>query len=314
MNKLLFEEWFLTLRNQENDFYGFDYFINWNKVYKQLDIKELVICLNMLDSLKEAHNSNINEMFIKILHMCKEVKKYLPLLLAANTINNTKWNLIDKSTGIIYHYDFNNLDELDENSLCILMQKVGLFDLYLNHLSDSTLDYVTGALAGLSSNGRKNRSGKDMEEYIKKYLENNLKINQDFYYQIKGSSFKELFNIEIKQFDNRTFDFVLYNKNSNQIFIIEVNYYHTSGSKLSKVCADYITLNDEINQLNNNCYFIWITDGPGWEQDQLRLKEAYQKINYLLNIQDIDNGKLMQIYNKSVKLNNNKIKLKDSNN
>ena len=117
-----------------------------------------------------------------------------------------------------------------------------------------------------------------------------------------------------------TFDFVLYNKNSNQIFIIEVNYYHTSGSKLSKVCADYITLNDEINQLNNNCYFIWITDGPGWEQDQHRLKEAYQKINYLLNIQDIDNGKLMQIYNKSVKLNNNKIqvinkiKFKDSNN
>ncbi|MBQ5492475.1 MAG: hypothetical protein IIT78_01170, partial [Mycoplasmataceae bacterium] len=59
---------------------------------------------------------------------------------------------------------------------------------------------------------------------------------------------------------------------------------------------------------------------PGWEQDQHRLKEAYQKINYLLNIQDIDNGKLMQIYNKSVKLNNNKIqvinkiKFKDSNN
>lgn len=297
MNKIDFKQWFNTLRTKQDDVYSFKYFVNFNDVYKEMDQDELKVCLNMLDSLCDASANNIKHMFKKILQMYKGIKKYLPLLIAVKLgSDDAKLNLMDPKTTQIYKYDFNDLDHLDEDKLCLFMQETGVFDLYLNHLTSSTWDYVTGALVGLSSNGRKNRSGQEMEQYIYHYLANKLTIDQTFYYQLTKEKFLQLFHIKIPYFNERRSDFVLYNKNTNQVFIIEVNYYHSQGSKLSKVCADYIKLNESVEQLNANCHFIWITDGPGWQSEKIALQEAYDKIAYLLNLNDINDGKLLEIY------------------
>lgn len=285
------------MRTKQDDVYSFDYFVNFKEVYKDMNNPELKICLKLLDSLHDANENNIKEMFKRILHMCKQVVKYLPLLIAVKLINDeTSFNLMDPKTNKIYKYDFNDLAHIDEDKLCIFMQETGIFDLYLHHLSSSTWDYVTGALVGLSTNGRKNRSGQEMERYIYQYLASNLKVTHDFYYQLTKDQFLKLFKISIPYFNERRPDFVLYNKNTNEVFIVEVNYYHSQGSKLSKVCGDYIKLNESIDQLNSNCHFVWITDGPGWQSETLALEQAYNKIAYLLNLNDINDGKLLEIY------------------
>ena len=297
MNKLNFKKWFSTLRTKQDDVYSFKYFVNFPEVYKQMDQDELKICLNMLDSLCDVAPNSIEQMFRKILRTYRGVKKYLPLLIAVKlSTNDATLNLMDPKTSEIYQYDFNDLAHLDEDKLCFFMQEAGIFDLYLHHLTSSTWDYVTGALVGLSSNGRKNRSGQEMEQYVYHYLANKLTINQDFYYQLTKEEFAKLFHFSIPYFNERRPDFVLYNKNTNEVFIVEVNYYHSQGSKLSKVCGDYIKLNESIDQLNSNCHFVWITDGPGWQSETLALEQAYNKITYLLNLNDFNDGKLLEIY------------------
>ena len=139
MRKIDFKTWFSTFRTKQDDVYTFNYFVNFEEVYKEMNNPELRICLKILDSLKDAHEDNIEEVFRKILHMCKEVKKYLPLLVAVKLTNDdASFNLMDSKTSKIYHYNFNDLEHLDEDKLCIFMQETGIFDLYLNHLSSST--------------------------------------------------------------------------------------------------------------------------------------------------------------------------------
>ena len=300
MTKPDFKSWFSTMINQEDDYYPFNYFVDFRKVYEELEGNiSLQVSFSVLDNLRGKTKENIEQVFFSLLDERKEIKRCLPLLIASK-FKNDRVNLMNEVNSQIIHYDFNDLDSIDKKKLSLFMKDTGLYDLYSYHLKSSTYDYVLGALVGLSTNGRKNRSGKEMEDRIITQLKVlDLKENVDYYYQLSKDKFKQKFNFEIPTTNERRPDFILYNHQTNQIYIVEVNYYHANGSKLSKVCSEYIELNNQITALRNNCHFIWITDGPGWEKEEKSLKEAYYNIKYLLNLNDLKDGKLAKIFHQN---------------
>ncbi|MFW6311846.1 MAG: DpnII family type II restriction endonuclease, partial [Nanoarchaeota archaeon] len=80
-----------------------------------------------------------------------------------------------------------------------------------------------------------------LENYKNHYLKKYCDSNQDCFYisQANKKNIKDIFNVEIKvDKSNRIFDFVLYNNKKNKIFIIEVNFYSSQGSKLKATAGE----------------------------------------------------------------------------
>lgn len=68
-------------------------------------------------------------------------------------------------------------------------------------------------------------------------------------------------------FSNKVFDFILL-KNGVPFFLIETNFYSTSGSKIGINESEYISLAKDIKVFSNSngniLFFSWITDGNYW--------------------------------------------------
>ena len=73
-----------------------------------------------------------------------------------------------------------------------------------------------------------------------------------------------------------------------------MNFYGTQGSKPNEAAKSYVELNNEINKLNG-VKFVWITDGNGWNKSRLNLEDAYDKIEHLYTIKDLELGVLEKI-------------------
>ena len=48
----------------------------------------------------------------------------------------------------------------------------------------------------------------------------------------------------------RSFDFAIYNKLKNQLFLVETNFYNGGGSKLKSVCGEFKILFNELKKQN----------------------------------------------------------------
>lgn len=68
------------------------------------------------------------------------------------------------------------------------------------------------------------------------------------------------------KFEDKVFDFILL-KNGSPFFLIETNFYSTSGSKIGINETQYISLSQDIKSFSSseyNLFFSWITDGNYW--------------------------------------------------
>jgi len=155
------------------------------------------------------------------------------------------------------------------------------------------VDYATGVEVGLDSNGRKNRSGKLMENLVEDFIRkisNDLKIK--YIPQATAKKIKAYWNIEIiVDKSSRIIDFAI-NKNG-KLFFIEVNFYGGGGSKLKSTATEYVKMNEYWN--NQGVEFIWITDGAGWKSTLNPLREYFDKADYLLNLEMLKNDVLKTI-------------------
>jgi type II restriction enzyme len=95
---------------------------------------------------------------------------------------------------------------------------------------------------------------------------------------------------------SKRFDFVV--KGENVIYGIEVNFYSGSGSKLNEVARSYKEIAIESRKIENFC-FVWITDGLGWQSTKRNLKEAFDQMDTLYNLNDLKNGALTNLVNGS---------------
>ncbi|MEJ6459158.1 DpnII family type II restriction endonuclease [Fusobacterium polymorphum] len=281
-----FEKW---LGKFKNSIATYDYYIDLKKVIKNVD--NIKIELNILNSL--IGSKNIEKDFENIIKKYPEALKCIPILLA---IRDTEIYAQDEEGSFLYNFKTPNYN-IEQYK--IFMKKTGLFDLIQNHLINNLVDYVLGVETGLDSNGRKNRGGHLMEDLVEKYIIKAGFIKGiNYFKEMKISEIEEKFKIDLSQISNngktvKRFDFVI--KTQNMIYAIETNFYASSGSKLNETARSYKHIAQEAKDING-FIFVWFTDGKGWLDARNNLKETFEILENIYNIDDMENNIVEKLF------------------
>jgi len=265
-----------------------DYFVNWDKVYK--NAADLEISLNKLNYL--LGKENLKEEFVKLYESNPDIVKALPVLLA---VRENKLEIFDKVTKESEFFDFTNgtdgaekyFEFLEKSGLARLFQKDGIKNL---------VDYVMGVEVGLDSNGRKNRGGTLMEEIVEVYIkEFSEKCGFEYLAQARATDIKAKWGYEIEvDKSERSFDFAVYNPQTKNLKLFEANFYNGGGSKLKAVCGEFRSLYDTLTKQGID--FVWITDGLGWKTTRRPLEETFDHNNgEVFNLKMLENGALEEL-------------------
>ena len=281
-----FEKW---LGKFKNSIATYDYYIDLKKVIKNVD--NIKIELNILNSL--IGSKNIEKDFENIIKKYPETLKCIPILLA---IRDTEIYAQDEEGSFLYNFKTPNYN-IEQYK--IFMKKTGLFDLIQNHLINNLVDYVLGVETGLDSNGRKNRGGHLMEDLVEKYIVKAGFIKGvNYFKEMKISEIEEKFKIDLSKISNngktvKRFDFVI--KTENMIYAIETNFYASSGSKLNETARSYKHIAQEAKDING-FIFVWFTDGKGWLDARNNLKETFEILENIYNIDDMENNVIEKLF------------------
>ncbi len=280
-----FDNWLNTFRKS---IASYKYYIDFEKVYK--NIGELKIELNILNSL--IGEKDIKNKFFDILNRYPECLKCIPILLA---VRQSEISAQDEDGA--FTYDFSKLN-LSIEQYAVFMEKTGLFDLLQYHVISNLIDYVMGVEVGLDSNGRKNRGGHLMEDLVESYIKKaGYTKNISYFKEMYSYEIEKKFNIDLSALSNngeasKRFDFVIIK--DNEIYGIETNFYAAGGSKLNETARSYKMLAEESKNIEN-FHFMWFTDGKGWKSARKNLKETFDVLPLLFNINDLENDILKKI-------------------
>jgi type II restriction enzyme len=271
-----------------------NYLVDWNKVNENR--KEYELLLNNLNFLLNKKDS-FKEDFEYLLRSNPKVVEALPILLASR---EKQIEFIEDDVSLEtkrYVFKKPNLVNTDIiNHYYSFVEKTGLKELFCDYDIKNLVDYVFGVEVGLNSNARKNRTGVTMENIVLGFLNKFCEQNNDFQFieQATQKNIKEHFNFDIEiDKNNRRFDFALYDKSKNKLYLIEVNFYSSGGSKLKATAGEYKELNDYI--MKQDITFIWITDGKGWLTALNPLEETFNHNDYVINLNMVKKGILEEI-------------------
>lgn len=230
---------------------------------------------------------NIEQEFDNLIAKYPETLKCIPILLA---IRSNEIYAIDEDGE--YNYNFSKMNYSAEQYK-IFMRKTGLFDLITNHIINNLVDYATGIETGLDSNGRKNRGGHLMENLVEGFIQKAGYVkDKDYFKEMNLSKIENKWRIDLSAISNqgsteKRFDFVI--KTNNSIYGIETNFYGSRGSKLNETARSYKTLALEAKMIDG-FKFVWFTDGKGWNSARNNLKETFDILDDIYNINDLESG------------------------
>ncbi len=276
------------IENLRDSIATYDYYVDFNKVYA--NVSKVEMQLNLLNYL--IGKDDVEKEFLTLLIEYPDVIEVIPILLAIRT---GEIKVID---GELISYNFKKMNREPED-YTKLLRKSGLIDLFENKKIKNLVDYVTGVEVGLDTNARKNRTGHLMEDIVESYIQ---KIEcVDYLKEATVSEIIEYFSVSSlkclleneEDYINKRFDFVVKN-NKNELLLIETNFYRTSGSKLNETARSYSKLAQDLENVDG-VKFVWITDGIGWRSTQNNLRDAYNIIEHLYTLDDLDNDILEQL-------------------
>ncbi len=281
-----FTEWLSTFRNS---IATYSYYIDFEKVYG--NVENIKIELNILNSL--IGSKQIEKDFENILSKYPETLKCIPILLA---VRNSEISVSDENGSCIFDFSSSKQTASEYSEF---MKKSGLFDLLQNHLVNNLVDYVTGVETGLDSNGRKNRGGHLMEDFVESYIKKaGFKKDKNYFKEMYIHEITEKWNVDLSAISNqgkmeKRFDFVV--KTENQIYVVETNFYGSGGSKLNETSRSYKTLAGEIDTIDG-VTFVWFTDGNGWQSARHNLEETFDVMENIYCIKDMENGVIEKVF------------------
>ena len=267
------------------------YYTDFEKVYEHTD--KLRIYLNTLNALV-GYQGDIQQLFRDIVTDNPKVLRAIPILIA----KREKDPVVIKTAEKDYYFDFKRVNYTVDDYV-MFMDKNGLFELLQKHVISNLYDYVLGVEVGLDSNARKNRTGDAMEDLVEDYIVAAGFVKDVSYFKEQTKSeVQELFGIDLSCISNnedgteKRFDFVI--KTDEMVYGIECNFYHSQGSKLYETARSYRQIAAETNGLEYFT-FMWFTDGSGWDKTERPLKQAFDSIVNLYNINDMKNGIIQKI-------------------
>ncbi|OFI06091.1 type-2 restriction enzyme DpnII [Clostridium acetireducens DSM 10703] len=282
----------------KDSIFTWNYFVDFDKAIT--NVKNVEKDLEVLNSLLTVDKNNLNEEFINLLKKYPQTRKCLCILIALRYKKLSSLPIIDDINTLsasIKKDLFNPKVKINEDlskELLKFFKLTGLRNLFINKNISNIIDYCKGIEVGMDTNARKNRTGTAMESLIENYIINlSNKYNLSYIPQATKNKIYDKWNIEI-QVDkiDRRFDFAILTSNK-KLFLMEVNYYSSGGSKLKATAGEYKELYNLLN--SQDIPFIWITDGQGWTTAKTALKETFLHNDYLFNLYMIADGVLMEV-------------------
>jgi hypothetical protein len=287
-----FDDFFKTLRPSLK---LWDYFVNWDKVYR--NTKEIEIYLNLWNFL--LGKENFDEDFEALLGKHPEIVKAIPSLIVRDGNTSQAFSIIEDISDLgkpDLFFDFSTGAKTKEQreSALKFIKSSGLIRLFKKDGVKNLVDYVIGVEAGLDSNGRKNRSGTSMEGLVDAYLAKFTKSAKlEYISQATPNKIKEKWGFVVPvDKSSRSFDFAI--SDGKTLVLMEVNFYGGGGSKLKATAGEYKGLNVLLKI--PKVKFVWVTDGLGWNTTKLPLRSAYEEIDYLWNLDWLNRGYLAGLF------------------
>lgn len=281
-----FDKWFSQFRESISNY---SYYVDFQKVYGNVDT--IKVELNILNSL--IGSKNIESDFDNLLSRYPETLKCIPLLLA---VRESEIYAIDTDGEFKYNFKKRNYSVEQYKAF---MRKTGLFDLISRHIINNLVDYATGVEVGLDSNGRKNRGGHLMEDLVESYIsKSGFTRGKDYFKEMYLSEVEEKWNLDLSAISNngdaaKRFDFVV--KTPSTVYAIETNFYRANGSKLNETARSYKMIAEEAKNIKGFA-FVWFTDGIGWQGARHNLKETFDVLENIYNINDLENGIISKVF------------------
>ena len=269
-----------------------EYYVNWEKVNG--GVKKHALALNTLNYLIGLNN--LYEEAIQLFTQQPNLLEAVPVLFASRDVHLDVMEVDEDESIFFYNLDFKNVDTTNIQKYVDFMQKSGLLDFLKHSANRSLVDYAYGVEVGLDSNGRKNRSGKVMEDL----LEGQLRAVDDFYgyqtmTQATAHRMRQEWQVEVPvDKSERKFDGALFDSHKRRLFLFETNYYGGGGSKLKSVAGEFKSLYNHVIQNSEGIEFVWVTDGQGWKTTAKPLSEAFAVIPNIFNINQLHHGYLRE--------------------
>jgi type II restriction enzyme len=275
-----FEDFFETLRPSLK---LWDYFVNWDKVYR--NTKKIEIQLNLWNYL--LGKPDFDSEFMELLEQHPEIVSSVPSLIVRDGSASQVFSIVSdisdlSKPDLVFDFSRPASTEADRKLALQFFKQTGLIRLFTKDGVKNLVDYVIGVEAGLDSNGRKNRSGTSMETIVESYIEPYCKANGLKYLsQATPKVIRENwgFHVPVDK-SSRRFDFAI--TNGKKLVLMEVNFYGGGGSKLKATCGEYKGLSDLLDVPNVD--FIWITDGEGWITTKEPLRSAFESLDFIWNL------------------------------
>jgi type II restriction enzyme len=281
-----FDEWLSKFRPSISNY---EYYIDFEKVVK--NVEEIKVELNILNTL--ISSKNIEEDFGRIVSRYPETLACVPLLLA---VRGTEIYAQDEEGAFLYNFKQMNFGV---EQYKVFMRKTGLFDMIANHLVNNLVDYALGIETGLDSNGRKNRGGHQMENLVEKYImAAGFEKDVSYFKEMYLKDIENKWRIDLSALSNqgkaaKRFDFVV--KTSGMIYGVETNFYGGGGSKLNETARSYKMLSQEADTIDGFT-FVWFTDGIGWKSARGNLRETFEVMEHVYNIDDMEKGVMKRVF------------------
>lgn len=279
-----FEAWLATMTNTIN---GYTYYVDFATVYA--NVPKYKFELNLLNAL--VGSKQIEQDFDNCVQKYPEVLKCIPIILAERA---REIYAQDERGG--YWYNFDQPNQTVEQYKYFL-RKSGVFELLEGHIISNLMDYVTGVESGLSSNGRKNRGGHQMENLLEKFIK---ATGYEYQAEMKSAEVERTYDINLSAISNqgktvKRWDFVV--KTPCMVYCMETNFYTSGGSKLNETARSYKMIATEARSVPG-MEFVWVTDGGGWNSARNNLRETFEVMDYLYNINDLRQGALQKLFDK----------------
>lgn len=272
-----------------------DYFVNWDKVFR--NSRELEVQLGIWNYLlgKEDFDNEFRYLVAKY----PEIVMAIPSLIVRDGANSKHYQvLMDSNSGTreIRTFDFTKPAISSEavDQALLFVKESGLQRIFLKDGVKNLFDYLLGVEAGVDSNGRKNRSGTGMENLIEEQVEELVGRNHGWKYlpRVSQHQLQSQWGISsVTGEATRVFDFAILA--DTKLILLEVNIYGGGGSKLKSVAGEFVTLNQNLK--GTGATLVWITDGLGWRTTKKALRDSFNSMDYVFNLNLLSQGALAQV-------------------
>jgi type II restriction enzyme len=287
-----FDDLIATLRSSLTTW---DYFVNWKKVSDNAgSLKSQLTTLNSLIGTKDFDSA-----FDRLLLAHPSIVSAIPSLLVRDGSSKLKFSIIQDTDNLSapdLEFDFTQPATTSQlrNAALHFVKSSGIVQLFGSSGVTDLNDFIRGVEAGLDSNGRKNRSGKSMERVVDGYLETFTASNGlEYLEQATPADILEAWGFVVPSNESiRSFDFAITDQTS--LVLMEVNFYSGGGSKLKATAGEYKGLHDFLVAAGHK--FVWVTDGAGWRPTHRPLKEAFDHLDYLWNLDWLNRGYLSELF------------------